>query len=263
MPIQVLLFDLGSTLIYAKEPWPPIFLHADEELVRVLHRAGIPIDGQTFYDDFGTFIDAYYAQRSEDHVERTSFAALRELLTGQGYANVPDAVLRAALDAMYTVTRGNWCIEEDAIPTLATLKAQGYWLGMISNASDDANVQYQIDQWGLRPYFDFIITSAACGIRKPHPAIFQIALDHFKIQPEQAAMIGDTLSADIVGANNLGMYSIWITRRAAAGSDPIMTALRQTQGVGSGTGPDIQPKAAIQTLSELPPLLENLRSASP
>ncbi|MBU2610271.1 MAG: hypothetical protein KJ606_04920, partial [Chloroflexi bacterium] len=138
MSLEVVFFDLGSTLIYAKDPWPPVFVRADQELVKVLQRAGIPIDSQTFYDDFGTFIDAYYAQRSEDHVERTSFAALHGLLTGKGYAHVPQPVLRAALDAMYSVTRGNWYAEDDAIPTLTTLKAQGYRLGMISNASDDA-----------------------------------------------------------------------------------------------------------------------------
>lgn len=244
MSLEVAFFDLGSTLIYAKDPWPPIFVRADQELVKVLQRAGIPIDSQTFYDDFGTFIDAYYAQRNEDHVERTSFAALHDLLTEKGYAHLPKPVLRAALDAMYSVTRGNWYAEDDAIPTLAALKAQGYRLGMISNASDDANVQYQVDQWGFRPYFDFVITSAACGIRKPHPRIFQIALDYFKIQPEQAVMIGDTLSADVLGANQLGMYSIWITRRVELPPDGAL---------------DIQPQAIISNLKDLPVLLESIQ----
>jgi len=253
MPIEVVFLDLGSTLIYAKEPWPPILLRADWELVRALHRAGIPMDSTAFHEDFETFLDAYYAQREEDHVERTTFVALRDMLTRKGYGSVPDPILRRALGSMYAVTERNWYVEEDAIPTLASLKDKGYRLGLISNTSDDNNVQALVDQGGFRPFFEVLVTSAGCGIRKPHPHIFQIALDHFSIQPGQAVMVGDTLEADIAGANSLGIYSVWITRRAER-SDP---------STGSGQDPAIQPKAVIQTLSELPTLLENLHQPRP
>ena len=114
---------------------------------------------------------------------------------------------------MYSITQQNWYLEADAIPTLKTLREQGYRLGMISNTSDDKNVQQLVDRWELRPFFETIITSAGCGIRKPDERIFRLALDHFGVPPEQVAMVGDLLEADILGANQMGIYSIWITRR--------------------------------------------------
>ena len=58
-------------------------------------------------------------------------------------------------------------------------------------------------------------------------------------------MVGDSLGADILGARNAGLYSIWVTRRADTAAN---RAHKDT----------IQPDAVISTLSELPPLLNSL-----
>jgi len=242
MPIQALLFDLGSTLIYAKDPWPPIYQRADRALAEVLRRAGIHLDPNRFYEDYASFMDAYYSMQDERNIEQTSFSALRELLAKKGYHDVPDEVLMEALDAEYAITQTNWFAEEDAIPTLQTLRKEGYRLGMVSNTSHDKNVQQLVDRFGFRPFFEIIVTSAALGIRKPDRRIFQVALDHFSLTPESVAMVGDTPSADLEGANQLGMYSIWITRRAG------------------GPDPAIQPRATVALLNEIPPLLKKVRS---
>jgi HAD superfamily hydrolase (TIGR01549 family) len=238
MPITTAFFDLGSTLLYFKDPWPPIYDRADRALARVLEDAGISIDPSAFYAGADTFLDAYYTERGDGTIETTTFTALIDLLTRKGFRDVPDALVREALDALYTVTQQNWYLEEDAIPTLKALLESGYRLGAISNTSDDKNVQQLLDHWGLRPYFELIVTSAGCGIRKPDERIFQIALDHFGVMPEQAAMIGDTPEADILGANRLGMYAVWITRR------------REKTDPGAA-----HPDAVARTLQEVPALL--------
>jgi putative hydrolase of the HAD superfamily len=133
-------------------------------------------------------------------------------------------------------------LEHDAIHTLAAIRRGGYRLGAISNTSDDKNVQQLIDRWGLRGYFEQIVTSAGCGIRKPDPAIFRLALDHFRVRPRAAAMIGDTPEADIMGANGLGMYAIWITRRSEK-TDPAPA----------------RPDAVVRTLEEVPGALAAAR----
>jgi FMN phosphatase YigB (HAD superfamily) len=116
---------------------------------------------------------------------------------------------------------------------------------MISNARDDRDVQALVDKAGIRNYFTIIVTSAAQGIRKPNPRIFHTVLDQMGIPPAHAAMVGDTLGADILGAQYAGVYSIWITRRAEL---PSNRAHQDT----------IQPDAAISTLVELPALLDKL-----
>ncbi len=245
MQIKIVLFDLGSTLLYSKDPWPPIFKKADRALAAALQQAGIPLDGEAFYTEFGGFLDAYYAERGDGSVEKTTAVSLREFLSGKEFQSIPEATIRAALDAMYAVTQQNWYLEEDALPTLATLRQRGYRLGMISNTSDDKNVQQLIDRHGLRPYFECIVTSAGCGIRKPDGRIFQMALDHFRVRPEAAAMVGDTLEADILGANRMGIYSIWITRR---------TGVREEGELA------VQPQAVVSSLGQIPSLLEEIES---
>jgi len=245
MTIKVIFLDFGHTLIHDKNPWRPIFARADDAMVKVLQEAGIPLDRPALHPDCETVIDIYQALRGEDFIEHTTYNVLRDLLAERGYRSVPDPILRAALDAMYAITQTNWYAEDDALPMLHSLQKMGFHLGMISNAGDDKNVQQLVDQFGFRPLFDFVITSAACGIRKPHPRIFQLALEHFDIAPDQAMMIGDSLEADIQGANDLGIYSIWITRRAEMPPDGEL---------------GIQPMAVIPTLSELPPLLASIQA---
>ncbi len=245
-PIYAVLFDLGGTLIYFDGEWPQVIQESNQELLQSLLSAGLRIqDGEVFLGQFRARLERYYAERETEFIEFTTAYILRALLEEWGFVNVPDSTIRQALDRMYAVSQMHWKAEADAHPTLQWLRQRGYRLGLISNAGDDNDVQTLVDQACLRPYFDLILTSAALGIRKPNPRIFQIALAHWGIQPAQAAMVGDTLGADILGARNAGLFSIWITRRA---STPANRAHENT----------IHPDATITALSELPALLENL-----
>jgi FMN phosphatase YigB (HAD superfamily) len=93
------------------------------------------------------------------------------------------------------------------------------------------------------------VSSARVGIRKPNPRIFNLALEALGIPPEKAAMVGDTLGADILGARNAGLMGIWITRRADSAAN---RAHAET----------IRPDAIIATLQELPGLLDNIAATS-
>jgi hypothetical protein len=124
--ITTIFFDLGSTLVYSKNPWPPIYARADRALVEVLGHSGIKIDSTSFYAEFGGFIQSYYIKPVKDNIEPTAFTTLRDILVSKGYQSVPDSILSAALDAMYAITQQNWYREEDAISTLEYLKSLGY-----------------------------------------------------------------------------------------------------------------------------------------
>ncbi len=57
--------------------------------------------------------------------------------------------------------------------------------------------------------------AAAAGVRpevvgKPRPHIFQAALRRLGVAAEAAAMIGDSLAADVAGAKPLGLRTIWL-----------------------------------------------------
>ena len=194
---DAVIFDLGGTLIYFDGEWPEILQQSDRALFNFLQSAGLSLDEVRFLGQFRDEMEAYYRERETEFIEYTTLYILREILKEWGYYGLPESMLRSALRASYSVTQVYWKTESDSGQVLEELKRQGYRLGMISNAGDDADVQVLVDQADLRGYFDFILTSAALGIRKPNPRIFQIGLDQWSLPATRVAMVGDTLGADI------------------------------------------------------------------
>ncbi len=241
-PIRLVVFDLGSTLIYERGPWDGLFTRADAALWQVLRKYGVVLRASDIYHDSANLFEVYNkAHRSEQNNldEPTTVAVLNELLRGHGYELSKDQ-LREAMRAMYGITQTNWEAETDALPTLEELKRRGYRIGMISNAADDDNTQDLIDKAHLRPLLEFIVSSAKFGKRKPDASIFQSVLQHFDIPAEQAVMVGDSFAADVVGAHGVGMQAIWITRRSRETADPEARAA----------------EAVVKTLAEIPGVLE-------
>ena len=241
---EAIIFDLGNTLIYFDAEWSQVFPQADKALLSSLRGSGLALD-DAFGDVFRNRLESYYREREMEFIEYTTRYVLRSLLSDWGYESVSDDVIRRALTELHSISQAHWQPEDDMLTTLSWLKAQNYRLGMISNAGDDADVQALIDKAGIRPFFDIILTSAAQGIRKPNPEIFNLVLDYWKLLPAQVAMVGDTLGADILGAKNAGIFSIWITRRA---NTPANLAHQDT----------ILPDERIAGLSDLPGLLESM-----
>ena len=50
---------------------------------------------------------------------------------------------------------------------------------------------------------------------KPHVAIFQHALEALDVAPEEAVMVGDSLLADVAGAQAMGMTAVWKKNHAS------------------------------------------------
>ncbi len=237
-PIYVVLFDLGNTLVYDKEPWENLYLRADKALWNSLHGCGVKLAPSELYGKYKTLFQLYYKLRENDLDEPGIGFILRDLLN-KNDIHLSDEELHTSLRSMYRITQANWFAEDDAIPVLDTLKQRGFRLGIISNGADNQNTYALIDKANIRPYFEFIISSAAFGKRKPHPGIFHAALNHFQVSAEQAVMVGDTFDADIVGARGVGMNSVWVTRRVKK------TVTRR----------QVRPDAVVSTLSEIPALL--------
>jgi HAD superfamily hydrolase (TIGR01549 family) len=243
-PIKHILFDLGGTLMHPRGDWEPIHERADRALVDRLREYNIRLEPHVFR----ARLHEYYDRRDKDLQETTYHFVLRELLKEEGHAEAVESVLRSALDAMYSVTQPNWQIESDAVETLRQLKAGRYRLGLFSNAGDDRDVQQLVESFGIRPYFDFVLTSAACFYRKPHRRAFEISLAQWNAAPQEAAMVGDSLEADIAGAKRAEMTAIWITRRAQFRDEDMRR---------------IRPDFSLRKLTELLPTLDMIAVTRP
>ena len=242
--LRAVIFDLGGTLMYERASWHNITAQGDEALTKYLIDQGMELNLSTFPVEFRRRLGEYFAQREKDLLETSYTFVLIELLKDKGYTNLPDDVVRKALDSLFTITQTNWLLEDDARPTLKKLEKDGYRIGLISNAGDDQDVHQLLQRFGIASSFDFILTSAACSYRKPHPRIFELAIANWYFLPSETVMVGDNLDADIRGAKSAGLYAVWISRRA---------------GPSSEDQPRVQPDATVSTLSELPALLDLLQ----
>ena len=62
---------------------------------------------------------------------------------------------------------------------------------------------------GLADFFDSFTFSYYIGERKPKPIIFNRALSRTSSNPETSLMVGDSLKADVYGAQEIGMKGVW------------------------------------------------------
>nr|WP_275660293.1 HAD family hydrolase [Vibrio parahaemolyticus] len=69
----------------------------------------------------------------------------------------------------------------------------------------------QMNEW-----VDHIIVGGEEPEEKPAASIFQKALNLVDVKPEEALHIGDSLAADIAGANNMGILSVWVNATGAS-----------------------------------------------
>lgn len=97
-----------------------------------------------------------------------------------------------------------------------------YKIHILSNGFTE--MQYKkMDSAGLSSYFDKVILSDVVGVNKPHPEIFQFALNRIGKEANEVIMIGDNPHADIAGAYNSGIDQIWFNPNNASVADIIPT----------------------------------------
>lgn len=83
-----------------------------------------------------------------------------------------------------------------------------YTLHLISNGFKEST-EIKIKQTDLAKYFSTIVISELVGFNKPDKAIFEFALSGAKALKSESLMIGDSLDADIRGAQDFGMHAIY------------------------------------------------------
>lgn len=90
---------------------------------------------------------------------------------------------------------------------LETLRARGHRLALVTNFY--GNIRSVLQSYHLLDLFPTVIESAVVGVRKPDPAIWQMALDATHAAPDQCIAIGDSYTKDIVPAHTLHIPGIW------------------------------------------------------
>lgn len=135
------------------------------------------------------------------------------------------------------------CLElkPDCHATLATLKAHGLYLSIVSNIDDDM-LDPIIARDGLAQHLDHWTSSEEAQSCKPHRRFFEVCLQKSGLSAEDVLFVGDSPEHDIEGANAIGMRTALIIND---GLEPPLQSGRKT----------VAPDYTIRSLSELIPLV--------
>lgn len=215
MPIKAVLFDLDDTLIdwsgVTSNWWELEPIHLRHVYSYISDSVGpLKVNSEGFVEEF--------SRRSRDGWElaRESLVSphLGTLLIETAHAvGVP----RERLDHERLLTAYKWGVADgtrvfDEVPTvLDKLQSYGMQLGMITNSFVPMMLRdIELKAHGLFKYFpDCRLSAADAGYLKPHPEVFRHALKILNVSPKEAVFVGDSLPADIVGAQSVGMRAVW------------------------------------------------------
>jgi len=132
-----------------------------------------------------------------------------------------------------------WQLYPETVEMLVDLKARGLHLGIISNF--DSRLFGLLDGLGIADFFDPVVISTRAGYAKPAAEIFTQALAYHDLRPGEALHVGDSLQADIVGAEAAGLTAVLVDRQ---GKD------RRTDGYDR-----------VKSLAELPTVIDRIESS--
>ena len=242
MPIKAILFDLDDTLIdwsgFKGNWWElePIHLrHVYNYIRSEVHP--LEVNSEGFVEEF--------SRRSREgwNVARDSLISphLGKLLIETAQAlGVPDH----HLDHDRFLTEDRWNVAEGTVvfpevpKVLEKLRSHGFELGIITNSFVPMQLRdIELEAHGLLKFFPRCRLSAAdAGYRKPHPEVFRVALNTLRVTVKETIFVGDSLPADIVGAQSIGMRAVWRKPKSVNGAN------RDVQ---------VTPDAQIRSLEEL------------
>jgi putative hydrolase of the HAD superfamily len=246
MPIiQAVLFDLGGTLLHYEQPPDNTFELINGRALRAFLKVAVQHGARVADPDLAVRAVARMAAALEAKAKRTHYSNQAETVVREGLeavgVRVPDKVFDEAMQAYYEVISSVVSpLEGDTRDVLRRLSDQGRLLGVVSNTLWNPEVHdADLERFGLLEYLPVRVYSSRAGYIKPDERIFRQALDKFDVAPAEAVFVGDKIDVDIAGPQKIGMRGILL-------ASPFRNE----------TSDEVSPDARIQSLDELPALLE-------
>ena len=218
MTLRAVLFDVDFTLV---KPGPDLGPEGYQALGK---RFGLELDPARHAEARAAAIEAVERHPELDHDEEVWVLFTERIIRGMGGDS--DRAYEAAVEMTRAwENAANFELYEDTLPVLATLREHGLKIGLVSNTG--RNLEAFVAHHALD--VDAAVGSGTHGKTKPHPAIFQSALEALDVRADEAAMVGDSPEDDVAGARALGMRAFLVDREGrfpeAVGRLPDLLAL--------------------------------------
>lgn len=227
--IKFVLLDIDDTLLdFGKAEYAAIF--------RTFTELGLNPTDEMIHR-YSEINDEQWKLLEQGKIERNAALVRRFGLLFEEYG-VTASPEKAQDRYEYLLGIGHWFI--DGAPELLAALYGKYKLYIVSNGT--ATVQdSRIESAAIGKYFEDIFISERMGADKPSKEFFDLCFERIAdFNKDEAIILGDRLSSDILGGINAGVRTCWFNPNALPAD------------------PDIRPDFEIRALSEFPPLLENI-----
>jgi HAD superfamily hydrolase (TIGR01662 family) len=235
-PVRAVFFDVDFTLIY---PGPTLQGEGYQHFCR---QHGVDVDPVLFRTAVAAsapMLDGVKAHNYDAQIFIDYTRAIIEHMGGTGPGT--EAAAREIYDEWALCH--HFFLYDDVEPVLRKLAAAGVRIGLISNT------QRPLDEFAahfsLQGLIGAAVSSAQHGFLKPHPSIFETALETLGVSAPESVMVGDSVKHDIAGARQIGMRAVLLRRSGAGLSSPLQRSLE----------PGLEDVPIIASLAELPALL--------
>ncbi|HWH05392.1 MAG TPA: HAD family hydrolase [Gaiellaceae bacterium] len=207
--IRAVLFDVDFTLAL---PGPEL---GPEGYRRAGERHGLALDPARYDDARQAALASLQRHPELEHDDEVWIAFTERIVRGMG-GNGDTATACAAEIVRTWELHEHFTLYDDALPALAELRRHSVAIGLVSNGSRDLLAFVRHHALDV----DVAIGSRAFGRTKPHPSIFREALAVLDVEPEHAAMVGDSPEDDIAGARALGLRAFLLDREERYPDEP-------------------------------------------
>ena len=192
--IKAVIFDLDNTLL----DFMKMKDYAVKAAIAGMIEAGLDIDADESYK---TIIGIYEEEGWENQQVFNHFL-------NKTIGEVNNKYLAAGIVAYRRAREANLMLYPNVNHTLVELIKMSVKLAVVSDAPS-REAWMRIYYLNLHHHFDVVLTFDDTNARKPSPIPFEMALSQLNIDPKEALMVGDWPERDVVGANKLGIRTIF------------------------------------------------------
>lgn len=203
---KLILFDLDDTLYDFSRCWEK----GMKEAIR-LHPTTCGFETDAFYQVLKEYSDSLWHLLEENKI---SFSEYRYLRMAKAFEAFDQKLEREAASDFQKLFSGKTIESITPVPATRSLLdkwSKTYRLGIVTNGPADMT-SGKIRRLELDHLFsaDAIFISELVGFSKPDRRIFHHVLQFYGVSPGEALFVGDTWSADIVGAIEAGISAVWL-----------------------------------------------------
>jgi putative hydrolase of the HAD superfamily len=222
--VRGILFDLGNTVVL----FPALGVETEEmslerksmleSLVRTMYDSlkvgGLQVAWSSFFEAYNAVRSEQLARQKQTLKEYDMKERLAKVLGSLDFnASASSEIIRRALDSYFEDYVRKVDMEKEIIPTLKSLLPR-YRLGIVTNFAYPPAIYAILRKFSLEKIFDPIVISGEVGWIKPSPIIFKVALSRLRLSADQVVFVGDDPEADIKGAKNVGMKTVFLARES-------------------------------------------------